>query len=46
MKEFPTDIISISQKIKNLPKNVKDVIEVYKSLRELSDEKDHYENLD
>ena len=46
MKEFPTDLISISQKIKNLPKNVKDVIEVYKSLRELSDEKDHYENLD
>jgi hypothetical protein len=46
MKEFPEDIISISQNMKNLPKNIKDVIEVYKTLKELSDKKDHYEELD
>jgi len=46
MKELPEDIMGISQNIKNLPKNIKDVIEVYKSLKELSDEKDYYEELD
>jgi hypothetical protein len=46
MKELPEDIMGISQNIKNLPKNIKDVIEVYKSLKELSNEKDYYEELD
>ena len=46
MEYFPENIINISQNIKNLPKNVKDTIEVYKSLKELCDEKDHYEELD
>ena len=46
MEYFPEDIINITQNIKNLPKNVKDTIEVYKSLKELCDEKDHYEELD
>ena len=46
MEYFPKDIIDISQNMKNLPKNIKDAIEVYKNLRELTDEKDYYENID